>query len=465
MAFADGMRQGQEALRFGLQERRLREQDARAAELHGMNMDTLRRNAARERGVDDAVSGLQTAAENEGLTPQMRAELGQRYGMPADRVNSRMTGLGVPYDPEQVSMPDYQESASTMGRRGMNAAKTRLAVAQRDTAAMDRYGAEGQQIDLDSAMARAMQAFDRMDDGQIAEAVDTFTRDAAIPGFGTWVGGARGNGYLSYQPKGGDAVKLSRQETRDLFLAHGLMQSHPQAARKLLNETTERARVVARELFAQQTNAADAHNKGVHYQNQDANDTRRTSASVAASNAQRDAANNQLSGLQMSYRMGADGRPVPVMTGVRFNRASGRFETVESPLQGGAGLIPQSALDPRTYSKAAEAMVGQPTGGLDATGGPAKHTLESATEALMRQGLSNYGAERPGAARVDPARVAAAAKALGGADKTRGGATPTQGINPSREYWDSHNRQVMQGLREQRARENVTSEGNLSAPY
>jgi hypothetical protein len=119
------------------------------------------------------------------------------------------------------------------------------------------------------------------------------------------------------------------------------------------------------------------------------------------------AAANQLSGVQVGYsRDPKTGQPIQVMTALRFNKDSGRLESVQVPL--GQNVVPASALDPEKITKAAELIVGTP---VDPTNkkGP-QHTFQTARQAVTDQIFNQYlgtGGTGDAAVSLDPKGLAA----------------------------------------------------------
>ena len=99
------------------------------------------------------------------------------------------------------------------------------------------------------------------------------------------------------------------------------------------------------------------------------------------------AAANQLSGVQLGFSRDANGNPIQVMSGMRFNRRTGDLESVQIPLQ--QNVVPASALDPKKISEQAEALVGQP---IDPTNKKSKvvHTFATAQQAVVDQIFNQY---------------------------------------------------------------------------
>lgn len=132
------------------------------------------------------------------------------------------------------------------------------------------------------------------------------------------------------------------------------------------------------------------------------------------------AAANQLSGVQVGYSRDEKGNPIQVMTALRFNKDSGRLESVQVPLQ--QNVVPASALDPEKITKAAELIVNTP---VDPTNkkGP-QHTFQTARQAVTDQIFNQYlgtGGTGGAAADLDPKGLAA--KILADQQKAAG-ATP-----------------------------------------
>ncbi len=150
MAFEDGMRFGADALQQGINNARQAKLDLQNEEERGLRMQGIRRAAAREQQVDAAFDDYSKAAANEGLGTAVRATLGQRYGVAPGDVRANMTGMGVPYDPDQVNMDGPVPDAGIASRRGMLAARQKIATASRDVRGMQAGEEESRGLDVEA---------------------------------------------------------------------------------------------------------------------------------------------------------------------------------------------------------------------------------------------------------------------------------------------------------------------------
>ena len=117
------------------------------------------------------------------------------------------------------------------------------------------------------------------------------------------------------------------------------------------------------------------------------------------------AAANQLSGVQIGYSRDANGRPIQVMSGLRFNKKSGQLESVQVQLE--QNVVPPSALDPKKIADQANELVGR---SVDPTNPKSKdvHTFATAQQAVVDQIFNQYlGTGKPaGGLDLSPAAVA-----------------------------------------------------------
>jgi len=117
------------------------------------------------------------------------------------------------------------------------------------------------------------------------------------------------------------------------------------------------------------------------------------------------AAANQLTGVQVGYSRDENGKPIQVMSGLRFNRKTGALESVQVKLD--QNVVPASALDPKKIADQAEALVGQP---IDPTNKKSKdvHTFATAQQAVVDQIFNQYlGTGKPaGGLDLSPAAIA-----------------------------------------------------------
>lgn len=127
-------------------------------------------------------------------------------------------------------------------------------------------------------------------------------------------------------------------------------------------------------------------------------------AKAKEANAASGAAANQLSGVQIGYSRDANGKPIQVMSGLRFNKKSGQLESVQVQLE--QNVVPASALDPKKIAEQAESIVGTP---VDPTNkkGP-QHTFATAQQAVVDQIFNQYlGTGGPaGGLDLSPAAIA-----------------------------------------------------------
>lgn len=127
-------------------------------------------------------------------------------------------------------------------------------------------------------------------------------------------------------------------------------------------------------------------------------------AKAKEANAAGSAAANQLSGVQVGYSRDANGKPIQVMSGLRFNKKSGQLESVQVQLE--QNVVPASALDPKKIAEQAESIVGTP---VDPTNkkGP-QHTFATAQQAVVDQIFNQYLGTGASAGELDlsPAAVA-----------------------------------------------------------
>lgn len=149
-------------------------------------------------------------------------------------------------------------------------------------------------------------------------------------------------------------------------------------------------------------------------------------ASIREMQARTGAAANALSGVQMGYTRDKDGRLVPVLSGIRFNKQSGQAETIQVPLD--QRMIPADAIDPRRIAEQAEAIVGQP---IDPTNkkGPV-HTTQSARQAVMDQIVNQYLGTAPSASDLSPEGLAKRIKEAAPAGPQR---APAPAAQPARQ--------------------------------
>lgn len=135
-------------------------------------------------------------------------------------------------------------------------------------------------------------------------------------------------------------------------------------------------------------------NAQIAYYNAMANKASREGASAA----------NQLSNVQLGFTRDANGQPVQVMSGIRFNKKTGDAETVQIKLD--QSIVPAAALDPKKIADEAEKLVGTP---IDPTNkkGP-QHTFQTAKQAVLDQTFNQYlGTGGPvGGLDLSPAAIA-----------------------------------------------------------
>lgn len=127
-------------------------------------------------------------------------------------------------------------------------------------------------------------------------------------------------------------------------------------------------------------------------------------AKAKEANAASGAAANQLSGVQIGYSRDANGKPIQVMSGLRFNKKSGQLESVQVQLE--QNVVPASALDPKKIAEQAEALVGTPTDPTNKKG--PQHTFATAQQAVVDQIFNQYlGTGGPaGGLDLSPAAIA-----------------------------------------------------------
>ena len=134
------------------------------------------------------------------------------------------------------------------------------------------------------------------------------------------------------------------------------------------------------------------------------------------------AAANQLSGVQIGYSRDANGRPIQVMSGLRFNKKSGQLESVQVQLE--QNVVPPSALDPKKIAEQAETLVGQP---IDPTNKKSKdvHTFATAQQAVVDQIFNQYLGTGGPAGGLDLSPAAVAEKMLNQQPPTPAAPKPT----------------------------------------
>lgn len=152
------------------------------------------------------------------------------------------------------------------------------------------------------------------------------------------------------------------------------------------------------------------------------------------------AAANQLSGVQLGFSRDANGNPIQVMSGMRFNKRTGDLESVQVPLQ--QNVVPASALDPKKIAEQAETLIGTP---VDPTNkkGP-QHTFATAQQAVVDQIFNQYLGTGTPAGGLDLSPAAVAQRMLSGQQPSSAAApasaTPRQvgpvGLDTSRPRTD-----------------------------
>ena len=310
-AFQSGFQMGgsiaQNAMQLQLAEERLqleREAAQRAAEKHGLEVAGLRR-------VDDATSNLANLQR-----------LGVRNQEAIDANNAdfdaavEATGRGLAM-PKAAPMQQEYRPASDME---INRAAAGLAAAKGDVAGLETLRTSRKGIEYETGYKKHLDDWNKMDDEARSQLINKLSLDSNVKGFGSWVPGkGKQQGYMNYLPPGGDPIKLSANEARELYALGNLMEVDPMRARTEMEKVSDKVRAVAAQAFEAQTKGVTANNTAVHYGNQDAADA--TKAGYYAQRGQMD----RMGAAQ--YFTGQDGNQyaaIPTMT-----KHGLQFETVQ----------------------------------------------------------------------------------------------------------------------------------------
>lgn len=111
MTFADGMRQGADALQAGYDRARQARLDAQSAEERTLRMGALRREEARMGRLDTATQNYADLAGRGGMGPALESQISNRYGMNPDQIAAEGTGLQARL--REYDTPDNSELQNT----------------------------------------------------------------------------------------------------------------------------------------------------------------------------------------------------------------------------------------------------------------------------------------------------------------------------------------------------------------
>lgn len=456
-----------------------RQQEARAQQLHGLQVAQLERAAQRDKDQDIAFKGYEDVSARGGMTAGLEGMVESQYGMTPDQ--QRGLGAGLQDKLREYDKPDNFDLQSTpqgmpsanvaaisrgldiesAKQRELLKARQKIAVARRDVEGLRAGELEGRQIDLNEDLRRTAQL---IQDPMFRQNLDRFINEHSPRVNIGRETDAKGNPVGPYiaMPVGkdGQAKPITLSDQQYLQLAH----AHVLAARG----ETQAATALMRQVNGDIADAIAGHNKseldrgrfnetGRHNAATEENARLQRLQAAASLRYQQDRDRFQLINPQQGFQVGADGRMVPVITGLRMSQKTGDYETVTVPMPQAAGFIPAGALDPTKYARQAESMVGTPmtspegTPMIDANGKPRLHTQDTAMQALMQQAIRSYSGPQAQQG-LDPKVLKAMEERLAGPQAASrggapGGALPTpqkpQGSAPGPSWMDKPGHQVL----------------------
>lgn len=409
MGFADGFRMGADIGQRRIQnerQARLDEQAAKEAaarlEQMGLQTDALRRQAAQqdELGrmrveISDFATGLNRPATNAALDADFaaadQAALAGR-AMPAVQGGSNMANqqaLAV-RNPVNMNSPEYQA--------GMAGLRQRYALAA------------GDMKDFDAITTAERARMQGVEDSNFAKAVIADPQGEAAKNARAWINKNSNRMSTKVDPKTGlttfaitngdsyDEVKVNPADLAKIAVGYRRLERGDVGGLDVIAAVNKDLAAAVKEEMRLQLDVGGKNNDAVAKGAAMANDTARLDVERQRLGVQRavaDQASSQILGANMNYTLGANGQLVPTMTGLKLNRKTGQYETVNLPMTG-SGVVPAGALDPAKISKAAEGLVGQPTGQLDAKGKPVVYTADTAYGAIQQRIVNSFTAANGG---------------------------------------------------------------------
>lgn len=397
MSFGVGLGIGQRARENEQQYALQLAQDQRAAQLHASQMQDAGRRQKLAAEFDTSIDAAEPAGV--GTTPM------SAYGL-------------------QVPVEDTPELAQQRGLRGAAKAESK---AKGTTDPMNAYNDKIRRLEFARDQLAAQRAFDRMsteNPQQLEEMIAKVSADTKVRGAGKFVMGkdpktGKDTRLFEYRPDDSSSVSLLPQELKEVLTYKFLESRYPAEAKDYISKLTANAQKVVGDMAKQTHDNVQVHNQTVLGQERNAID--RMQAGTAAAREARES--QQIVAPQFGYQVGADGRPMPSVSGLQFNKMTGKYAPVMQQLSS-EGFLPAGALDPAHVSKSAEPLVGTPTGRLDSNNKPILHTPQSAYAATYQQILDSVSKPR------------SVTSGLTGIDKMFGGSqvpetqktAPTQGI-------------------------------------
>lgn len=425
MGFWDSATQGfNSGFAYAEDKQRADREFALKKQLHDANMQEAALRLGALRRVDDATARL-TEAQSVGLrVPEaIKAQDDDFEAASA----AALKGQALPaYNAQTWNAPVFRKASE----RELLGLERGLATARGDLSGIREVRQQTKDLDWQDALKAGGQAYMKLSPEQKAEWWKTQSYDQSIPAFGTYVKDAK-TGYVSFQPEGKPAVRLSADEEMRLYAARQAYDTDPERAMTILMSGSATLRGLAKDISESQGKGAQVSNTGQHYFNTDTENNRHNQAMERLKGqeiqVQRDRFNHdrtQIVNPQLNYSV-VNGKLVPTITGLKYSTLTGKHEAISLPLEGQNGIIPASQFDPAKMEKAAEALVGTPY--KAANGQMVKHTMQTAQQAVIDQiirahtggaGTSNDLPDPPPAPSRSPAAapVAAPASAPGRAD-------------------------------------------------
>jgi hypothetical protein len=283
-SFVSGLDKGEDAYYKYQELQRQRAADARAQTLFDQGQEDRTRSKGIERANDEDMAYLNNP--NNGLyklgtKPSAPAPAGEGYGLaPPQTTGLRAPagGLGADTTPAPVGMTgraapvdlDKTPVRGALSRAESEDVYGRVARRKGDVTAARAADEAGRSARYDEAYAEHTKTFNKMPDAEKGALIEKLSLDSSVKGFGNWVPGkGKMAGYMNYMPPNGDPVKLSANEAAQLYALTNLMEVDPARARKELESASDKLRVVAQAVFAEQTKAVGVNNTAVHYANTD----------------------------------------------------------------------------------------------------------------------------------------------------------------------------------------------------
>lgn len=403
-----------------------RDRDARAAELHNIQVKGLRAQQADAdlvRGARDELlsaerDGIQTGSVR-GLAAPSQKMLFQGqggYGRGAAAVKEAAGDYGR--EMRRFGMPaeaagDYDASEvgqRAAGKRDIVGLRKSLALAKGDDAGYASARADESKLNIDDRFKANVEKLAK--DPKYAEELFSYVNEDGQLPF-TVSEGKDGFLNLHIVKPGGKAVPvtLNRAQREQLVLgAAHIEEGDTATGLAIIGAINKDMAAALKSRFEMTLDGARTANDVTYKRGALADARARTR--IAGEEADRRAAQEKwdVKNPQTQYRVGPDGRPVPYLTGVRIGPQG--LTPVELAMPGGGGLIPANVFDSNRYVKAAEGMVGTDIPGSQGPDRkPLKYTLETAVDALMQREIARYTGQGAGG-RIDPNIGAAMAKDL-----------------------------------------------------